>query len=53
MDVDSSHVTRCRDAKAEDATSEEFHAELFERIVENCLTAKFPFLTAEDIAGTK
>lgn len=40
-------------AKARGATLEEFHAELFERVVENCLTGKFPFLTVEDIAAIK
>jgi hypothetical protein len=40
-------------AKARGASLEEFHADLFERVVENYLAGKFPFLTAEDIAAIK
>lgn len=40
-------------AKARGLSLQEFHAEVFERIVENWSAGKFPFLTAEDIAGIK
>jgi hypothetical protein len=40
-------------AKARGATLEEFHAELFERIIDNCSSGKFPFLTAEDVASIR